>query len=124
MSSVNGLAMRNRAPALAALSRISGEPSEVTKPNGTADPEDAQRLQALDAGHVRHVPVRQDQVRLLRRHLGQRVGAVLGLDDVVVVVPGLTQRADDDLPHDAAVVGDEDLHSGTPFWLCVVQCWE
>ena len=50
--------------------------------------------------------------------LGQRVGAVLGLDDVVVVVTGLAQGADDDLPHDAAVVGDQDLHSGTSFF-----CW-
>src|SRR3954447_8542069 len=40
VSSLNGLAMRNRAPALAALSRISGEPSEVTKPNGTSEPEE------------------------------------------------------------------------------------
>ena len=87
----------------------------MTKPNGTAEPDGAQRLQALDAGHVRHVPVGQDQVRLLGRDLGQRVGAVLGLDDVVVVVAGLPQGADDDLPHDAAVVGDQDLHSGTSF---------
>ena len=47
--------------------------------------------------------------------LVQRVAAVLGLDDVVVVVAGLAQGADDDLPHDAAVVGDQDLHSGTSF---------
>ncbi|OIQ80787.1 hypothetical protein GALL_374520 [mine drainage metagenome] len=34
-SAVNGLAIKNIAPALAAISRISGEPSEVTNPNGT-----------------------------------------------------------------------------------------
>src|SRR3712207_7149885 len=32
---------------------------------------------------------------------------------VVVVVTGLPQRADDDLPHHAAVVRHQDLHSGT-----------
>ena len=38
-SGVKGLAMRNRAPAAVAFSRISSEPSEVTKPNGTSIPE-------------------------------------------------------------------------------------
>ena len=55
------------------------------------------------------------EVGLLRGDLVQGVAAVLGLDDVVVVVTGLPQGADDDLPHDAAVVGDKDLHSDTPF---------
>ncbi len=36
--SVNGSAMRNSAPAASARSRISGEPSEVTKPKGTFAP--------------------------------------------------------------------------------------
>src|SRR3712207_6038285 len=80
----------------------------------------AQRLQALDAGHLGHVPVRQDQVRLLGPDQVERLPAVLGLDDVVVVVARLAERADDDLPHDTAVVGDQDLHGcGTSFrWAC------
>src|SRR3712207_7184123 len=39
-SSLNGLAMRNSAPAALARSRISAEPSEVTKPNGTPEPDE------------------------------------------------------------------------------------
>src|ERR671927_282603 len=39
----------------------------------------------------------------------------LPIYDLVVVVTGLAERADDDLPHHAAVVGDEDLHRDTYF---------
>src|SRR5690606_34394293 len=38
-SGVNGLAIRNAAPAEAARFRISSEPSEVTNPNATVDPD-------------------------------------------------------------------------------------
>ena len=40
VSALNGLAMRNSAPALAARSRISAEPSEVTNPKGTLEPDE------------------------------------------------------------------------------------
>ena len=36
---MNGLAIRNSAPAADAVERMSSEPSEVTNPKGTAEPE-------------------------------------------------------------------------------------
>ena len=95
----------------------------MTKPNGTAEPE--ARSACRHSMPVMFGMFQSDSTRsgCSDDDLRQRVGAVLGLDDVVVVVPGLAQGADDDLPHDAAVVGDQDLHSGPPFGLSVVQCW-
>mgnify|MGYP006137644365 CR=1 FL=1 len=71
-----------------------------------------QGAQELDAGELGHVPVRQDEVGRLGGDLGEPVGAVHGLDERVVAVAGLTQRAGDDHPHGLAVVDDEDLHGG------------
>src|SRR5215211_7704706 len=82
----------------------------------------AQGAQELDAGQVRHVPVREHQVRHLAADLGQRICAVDGLHDVVAVEPGLPQRPDDDLPHHPTVVGDEDLHCGSPSSASVRIC--
>ena len=63
-SVVNGLASRNIAPPSVASSTISLVLSEVTKPKGISKPLGVQRREELDARHLGHVPVREDQVRL------------------------------------------------------------
>src|ERR1700761_9543928 len=75
----------------------------------------AQLAEHLDAGHLRHVPVRDDQVGILGGGLVQGLLPVRGLDQVVTVEPGLPQRTGDDLAHDPAVVGDQDLHAVSSF---------
>jgi hypothetical protein len=75
-----------------------------------------QRLQELDAGHLRHVPVREDHVGLLAADEAERLPAVAGLDDVSARVGARAgQRALDDHAHGLAVVDDEDLHGSVPF---------
>src|SRR4051794_39165424 len=84
----------------------------------------AQFAQNVDAGHLRHVPVGDDQVGALRRRLVQCLLAVRGLDQVVIAESGLPQRAGDDLTHDPAVVRDQDLHSVCPLTsarLCKIE---
>ena len=99
--------MRNRAPAASAVARISGEPSDVTNPNGVWKPSARRRRSRSMPFMFGHVPVGQDDVGLVGTDGLERLGAVGRLADVPVVA-GLAQRADHDLPHHAAVVGDED----------------
>src|SRR5690606_32920454 len=69
----------------------------------------------VDAVHLGHVPVGQHEVGPLVAGGRERLGAVRGLEDLPAAEAGLAQGADDDRPHHAAVVGDEDSHSSSPF---------
>src|SRR6476469_9378442 len=94
------------------------------EPERDADPVGAQLVQQVDAVHLRHVPVREHQVGVLVDDHVQRLGAVGGLDDVVVVVACLAQGAHDDRAHDPTVVGDQDLHDCLiSIWSVVTPCW-
>ncbi len=75
----------------------------------------AQRLEELQARHLGHVPVGEDEVGAVRGDGLEPGAAGVGLDDLVAAVAGLAQGADDDLAHDAGVVDDEDSHRG-PSW--------
>jgi hypothetical protein len=64
----------------------------------------------VEAVHVRHVDVADDEVELLRLHGGQRVGAVVGF--LGVVAAHLLQQAAHDAPHGGEVVDDQVLQVG------------
>ncbi len=68
------------------------------------------RLEQLEAVHVGHVDVADDEVVLLRLQHLQRDGAVLGL--VGVVAAHLLEQAAHDAAHGGEVVDDQELQVG------------
>ena len=66
-----------------------------------------QRARDLDAGHLRHRVVEDDQVRVELERLRERLHAVGSLADDLEVGLGLEHRADA-LPYGEVVVGDQD----------------
>src|SRR5690606_1223115 len=67
----------------------------------------AHRLDEVEAVHVRHVHVGEDQVELLRLHRLHSLDTIARFLEVRVVDAGLTDAAHDDLPHRRGVVHDQ-----------------
>src|SRR5581483_2600795 len=88
--------------------RLGGD--EPERHVGSLGPED---LQELDAVHLGHVPVAQNEHRLLVRDELEGLRTVLGLEELRVRLD-LAHVALDDHPHRPAVVDDEDLHLFVP----------
>jgi hypothetical protein len=65
----------------------------------------AQLLGDLEPGHPRHVVVEHDQVVVVLRGAGERVGSVAGDGDVV---PGALEHEGDEVADVLVVVGDEE----------------
>ena len=119
-SAVKGLAMRNSAPALLRLCahrwRTLGRHERERRLVALAP-------QGLAAGRCRVISgmFQSDSTKsgCEARIFVSAAGTILGLLNVPPVVTRLPERADHDLPHHAAIVGDDDLHGRSPLSILV-----